>query len=160
MTSIHVLGVDPGATGAIASIHWTRGIGIRVGALVDMPMLGKFVDPGALAPIMHGSVPDAIAIEKVSARPGQGVTSMFNFGASWGTVRGACGQTRIIDITPASWKKAHNFDGKDKDEPRLEAIRRYGNVADELRRKKDQGRADAIWIGVEAVRLLRGERGL
>ena len=53
----------------------------------------------------------AVLIEQVSAMPGQGVTSMFNFGQSFGILKGICSATGIpiYFIRPVKWKKHFNL---------------------------------------------------
>ena len=48
-----------------------------------------------------------VIIEQVSAMPGQGVTSMFNFGQSFGVIKGICSamQLSMHFVRPAKWKK-------------------------------------------------------
>ena len=39
-----------------------------------------------------------VVIENVSAMPGQGVTSMFNFGQSFGILKGMCSAMQTLDV--------------------------------------------------------------
>lgn len=147
-----VLGFDPGQTGAIAACD-----GTTITGLIDMPTMarlygkGKQVDPytltTAILDLRNGR--DAVAIvEAVSARPGQGVSSMFRFGESVGVVMGVLGalQVPVRWVTPGRWKKAAGIAGKDKDAARSLAIQLHPEVADQLTRKRDVGRSDAILI--------------
>ena len=146
------LGIDPGQTGAIAVYD-----GQRITGLIDMPTMtrlhgqGQQVDPYTLttAIIDLRAGRDAVAIiEAVSARPGQGVSSMFRFGESVGVVLGVLGalQMPVRWVTPHRWKKAAGIAGKDKDAARSLAIQLHPEVADLLTRKRDVGRSDAILI--------------
>ena len=78
--------------------------------------------------------------------PGQGVSSMFGFGVSYGILQGVIASLGIpsVLVTPQRWKKAAGLMGKPKDYARTLAQRLY--PAAELSRKKDIGRADAILI--------------
>jgi len=147
-----VLGFDPGQTGAIAAYD-----GTIITGLIDMPTMtrlhgqGQQVDPytltTAILDLRAGR--DAVAIiEAVSARPRQGVSSMFRFGESVGVVLGVLGalQIPIRWVTPGRWKKAAGIAGKDKDAARSLAIQLHPEVADMLTRKRDVGRADSILI--------------
>ena len=62
----------------------------------------------------------AVVVEKVSAMPGQGVTSMFNFGQSFGVIKGICSamQLPIHFVSPAKWKKYFNLIKTEKDASR------------------------------------------
>ena len=65
-----------------------------------------------------------VVIEQVSAMPGQGVTSMFNFGQSFGILKGICSamQLPIYFVRPAKWKKYFNLINSEKDASRTRAI--------------------------------------
>ena len=63
-----------------------------------------------------GGEPVMACVERVSAMPGQGVTSMFNFGKAAGYIEGvltACGIGFQL-IQPKTWKKEFTLIGKDK----------------------------------------------
>lgn len=151
------LGIDPGMSGALALVEDEK-----VWFLADMPVTekthgkGKMVNPYLLADIVDEAIEIAkqrdtklvAVIEQVSAMPGQGVSSMFNFGRSLGIVEGVLGwrMTPVSFVTPQRWKKQAGLIGKDKDASRTAAIRMFPEVADQLSRKKDNGRADAIFI--------------
>ena len=147
-----ILGFDPGQTGAVAAFD-----GERIEAVIDMPTMtrlhgkGNQVDPYTLATALidlcAGREATAV-LEAVSAMPGQGVTSTFHFGESVGVVLGVLGalQMPVRMVTPGKWKKAAGLLGRDKDTARTLAIQLHPEVADQLARKKDIGRADAVCI--------------
>lgn len=85
-------------------------------------------------------------LEQVSAFPGQGVTSMFSFGMSYGVLQGVCGalQIPVVLVTPQAWKRRAGLIGKPKDMARTIAQRLYPSA--DLARKKDIGKAEAILI--------------
>ena len=89
-----------------------------------------------------------VVIEQVSAMPGQGVTSMFNFGQSFGILKGICSamQLPMYFIRPAKWKKYFNLINSEKDASRTKAIEIFPYFSSELSRKKDSNKADAILI--------------
>ena len=140
-----VLGVDPGLDGAIALL----GDGFL--AVRDMPTAGELkrrvVVAAEAAGIIRAWTPDIAVIERVHAMPKQGVTSSFRFGQALGTIEGVLGALLIpIEyVTPQSWKKHFRLTAN-KDDARLRAIQTWPRIADELRRKKDADRAEALLI--------------
>ena len=89
-----------------------------------------------------------VVIENVSAMPGQGVTSMFNFGQSFGILKGICSamQLPIFFVRPAKWKKYFNLLNSEKDASRTRAIEIFPYFSSQLSKKKDSNKADAILI--------------
>ena len=89
-----------------------------------------------------------VVIEKVSAMPGQGVTSMFNFGQSFGILKGICSamQLPLYYVRPAKWKKYFGLINSEKDASRTRAIEMFPNFSSQLSKKKDSNKADAILI--------------
>ena len=89
-----------------------------------------------------------VIIEQVSAMPGQGVTSMFNFGQSFGILKGICSamQLSMYFVRPAKWKKYFNLINSEKDASRTKAIEIFPYFSQELSKKKDANKADAILI--------------
>jgi crossover junction endodeoxyribonuclease RuvC len=89
-----------------------------------------------------------VIIEQVSAMPGQGVTSMFNFGQSFGILKGMCSamQLPMYFVRPAKWKKYFNLINSEKDASRTKAIEIFPYFSSNLARKKDSNKADAILI--------------
>ena len=89
-----------------------------------------------------------VIVEQVSAMPGQGVTSMFNFGQSFGVVKGICSALGlpIYFVRPTKWKKHFNLIKTNKEASRTKAIEMYPEISNKLHRKKDSNKADAILI--------------
>ena len=89
-----------------------------------------------------------VIVEQVSAMPGQGVTSMFNFGQSFGILKGICSamQLPIYFVRPAKWKKYYNLINSEKDASRTRAIEIFPYFSSQLSKKKDANKADAILI--------------
>jgi crossover junction endodeoxyribonuclease RuvC len=89
-----------------------------------------------------------VVIEHVTAMPGQGVTSMFNFGQSFGILKGICSamQLSVYFVRPAKWKKYYNLINSEKDASRTRAIEIFPYYSSHLSRKKDSNKADAILI--------------
>ena len=89
-----------------------------------------------------------VVIEQVSAMPGQGVTSMFNFGQSFGILKGICSsmQLPMYFVRPAKWKKYFGLINSEKDASRTKVIEMFPYFSSELSKKKDSNKADAILI--------------
>ena len=89
-----------------------------------------------------------IVIEQVSAMPGQGVTSMFNFGQSFGILKGifSAMQLPVYFVRPAKWKKYFNLLNSEKGASRTKAIEIFPYFSSRLSKKKDSNKADAILI--------------
>ena len=89
-----------------------------------------------------------VVVEHVTAMPGQGVTSMFNFGQSFGVIKGICAAMKlpIYFVRPTKWKKHFNLIKTNKDASRTKVIEIYPNISAKLSRKKDSNKADAILI--------------
>ena len=80
--------------------------------------------------------------------PGQGVTSMFNFGQSFGIIKGICSamEIPIFYTRPAKWKKYFNLINSQKDASRTKVIEMFPEISQKLSKKKDNNKADAILI--------------
>ena len=89
-----------------------------------------------------------IIIEQVSAMPGQGVTSMFNFGQSFGILKGISSamQLPMYFVRPTKWKKYFGLINSQKDASRTKAIEMFPYFSSHLSKKKDSNKADAILI--------------
>jgi|SRR5262252_4322118 len=146
---MRVLGVDPGATGALALYD----ADIRAAAIYDMPFQTiakrKQVSEALLASILHDFAPDCAYIERVHAMPKQGVTSSFSFGLAYGLVRGvlACMEVPVHLITPQEWKRHFRL-SSDKNEARAIAARLLPINAPAFARVKDDGRAEAALLAL------------
>ena len=89
-----------------------------------------------------------VVVEHGNAMPGQGVTSMFNFGQSFGVIKGVCSALSlpIYFIRLTKWKKHFNLINTNKDASRTKVIEIYPEISSKLSRKKDSNKADAILI--------------
>lgn len=145
-----IVGIDPGLSGGIALLD-TEGKSF----VWDMPTMGRGkgtkqrVNMAELCGMVSACKADAGVIEDVSAMPGQGVTSMFSFGESFGIAQTAivAANLPIHRVQPRKWKGHHNL-GPDKDQARTRAIELFPDLADQLARKKDNGRAEALLIAL------------
>ena len=150
-----IIGVDPGISGAIC--FFENG---RIMDVVEMPTMteGKKNKRQVNGSQIYNEISKRInkiekqnirvIIEQVSAMPGQGVTSMFNFGQSFGILKGMCSamQLPMYFVRPAKWKKYFNLINSEKDASRTKAIEIFPYFSSNLARKKDSNKADAILI--------------
>jgi crossover junction endodeoxyribonuclease RuvC len=146
-----VVGIDPGLSGAIAFFDPTSGE-LEV---VDMPVLAsgtggkKVVNEDGLAGIFDKKSPHIrhVFLEQVGAMPGQGVTSMFSFGTTYGVIRGVLAShfLRRTMVTPQKWKKALGVPAA-KDGARARASQLLPTHGSLWSRVKDDGRAEASLI--------------
>lgn len=146
------IGIDPGNTGAIALLNKN----LEFVHVEDMPVTtlnGKKQQVNAVEVCRilerwksFSSEPLIAYLEKVSAMPGQGVSSMFNFGTGYGILQGVLASLRIgyVLVSPQQWKRRAGLINTEKDKARTVAQQLYPGV--ELGRKRDIGRADALLI--------------
>ena len=100
-----------------------------------------------------------VVIEHVSAMPGQGVTSMFNFGQSFGVLKGICAALKlpVHFIRPVKWKKHFNLINTEKDASRTRVIEVFPYISSKISKKKDANKADAILIASYFYETYRSE---
>ena len=138
-----ILGIDPGVSGAVAFLYPN----ISRVSVYDVPTAGGEIDAANLAVLIKQYKPAMAVIERVHAFKGQGVVSMFNFGRSYGDVRGVIGALAIPlhYVSPQKWKKHFGL-SSDKDQSRMLAIRMFPACAENLKLKKHDGRAEACLL--------------
>ncbi len=144
---MRVLGIDPGASGAMVlldngqPIEWSSMPTAKIGAATR-------VNAAALTDFIASCCCDHVYVEAVHAMPGQGVTSMFNFGHSCGTIMGVLGALGLPHtfVTPQKWKKAAGLIGTDKDASRARALQLWPKWRDLDKKAKGQAFADAALI--------------
>ena len=153
-----VIGIDPGISGAIAVLF---GDG-TLASVHDMPTLKvgtkQQVDAAALA----GLIPTCHAfVERSQAMPGQGVTSMFNYGRSYGVIIGILATLGIPyeEVAPQTWK-AVMMKGASKEKGASIAVASKLFPHVDLLRSKDHGKSDALLIAEYGRRLLVGKEKL
>ena len=146
-----IIGIDPGLSGAIAILENNK-----VEKIFDIPVMpeGKKnkrqLNSAQLVKLLKDNVSNkeevAIVVEHVTAMPGQGVTSMFNFGQTFGAIKGICAALGlpIFFVRPAKWKKHFDLINSSKDSSRTKAIEMYPSLSDQLSKKKDVNKSDAI----------------
>ena len=150
-----IIGIDPGISGSICFFEDGK-----IKDIVEMPTMaeGKKNKRQVNGAQIYNEISSRIeglnreeikiVIEQVSAMPGQGVTSMFNFGQSFGVLKGICSamQLPMYFIRPAKWKKYFNLINSEKDASRTKAIEIFPYISSELSKKKDANKADAILL--------------
>ena len=150
-----IIGIDPGISGSIC--FFKNG---EIKDVIDMPTMtegkknkkqvnGSQIFNEILKRIENIDKKNIkVVIEQVSAMPGQGVTSMFNFGQSFGVLKGICAALKIPVhfVRPAKWKKHFNLINSEKDASRTKVIEAFPYISSQLSKKKDGNKADAILI--------------
>jgi|TARA_B110001452_G_scaffold248363_1_gene235066 crossover junction endodeoxyribonuclease RuvC len=148
-----IIGIDPGLSGGIAILENNK-----VQRLYDMPVMSegkknkKQLNSAQLVKLIKDNIESqeevSVIVEQVNAMPGQGVTSMFNFGQTFGAIKGICAALGlpIFFVRPSKWKKHFELINSSKDASRTKAIEMYPSLSDQLSKKKDVNKSDAILI--------------
>ncbi len=150
-----IIGIDPGISGSICFFEDGK-----ITDVIEMPTMteGKKNKKQVNGSQIYNEILKRtnkfqkkdirVIVEQVSAMPGQGVTSMFNFGQSFGILKGICSamQLPIFFVRPAKWKKYFNLINSEKDASRTRAIEIFPYFSSQLSKKKDANKADAILI--------------
>jgi len=150
-----IFGIDPGVSGAISVLENKKIIEIfDMPTMIDGKKSKRQVNGSQVTNIIKEQLNNnkeketIVVVEHVNAMPGQGVTSMFNFGQSFGVIKGICAALSlpIYFVRPAKWKKYFNLIKTNKDASRTKVIQTYPEISSKLSRKKDSNKADAILI--------------
>ena len=150
-----IIGIDPGISGSICFFEDGKILDV-----IEMPTMneGKKNKRQVNGAQIYNEITDRVnklqkqdvrvVVEQVSAMPGQGVTSMFNFGQSFGIIKGICSamQLPLYFVRPTKWKKYFNLIKSEKDASRTRAIEIFPYFSSQLSKKKDSNKADAILI--------------
>ena len=150
-----IIGIDPGVSGSICFFKDGKILDV-----IEMPVMneGKKNKKQVNGAQIYNEISKKInsnpetktrvVIEHVTAMPGQGVTSMFNFGQSFGVIKGICSAMRLpmFFVRPAKWKRYFNLINSEKDASRTRAIEIFPDFSSQLSKKKDSNKADAILI--------------
>ena len=148
-----IIGIDPGLSGGIAVLKNNK-----IKSIFDMPVMpeGKKnkrqLNSAQLVELIKNNIEKneeiVIVVEQVNAMPGQGVTSMFNFGQTFGAIKGICAALGlpIFFVRPAKWKKYFELINSSKDASRTKVIEMYPSISNQLSKKKDVNKSDAILI--------------
>ena len=147
-----IIGIDPGLSGAIAILENNKVLNV-----FDMPVMSegkknkRQLNSALLSNLIKeniGNAEVAIVVEQVNAMPGQGVTSMFNFGQTFWAIKGICAalELPIFFVRPSKWKKHFDLINSSKDSSRTKVIEMYPKMSNLLSKKKDVNKSDAILI--------------
>ena len=140
-----IIGIDPGISGSICFFQDGT-----IKNVVEMPTMieGKKNKKQVNGSQIFNEISEKIknmdkknikvVIEHVTAMPGQGVTSMFNFGQSFGILKGICSamQLSVYFVRPARWKKYFNLINSEKDASRTRAIEIFPYYSSHISKKK------------------------
>ena len=150
---MRIFGIDPGIAGAIAVLDDKKIVDVK-----DLPTMSeekknkRQLNSAQLVTIISENIKAneevAVVVEQVNAMPGQGVTSMFNFGQTFGAIKGVCAALNlpIFFVRPSKWKKYFELINSSKDSSRTKAIEMYPSISSQLSKKKDVNKSDAILI--------------
>ena len=149
---MRIIGIDPGLSGGIAILD-----DLKIFDMFDMPIMSEGkknknqLNSAQLVNIIKKHIvlgKTFVIVEQVSAMPGQGVTSMFNFGQTFGSIKGICAALNlpIFYVRPSKWKKHFELINASKDASRTKVIEMYPSISSRLSKKKDVNKADAILI--------------
>ncbi len=148
-----IIGIDPGLSGAIAVLKNNKVLNI-----FDIPVMSegkknkRQLNSALLVNLLKENINKeeevTVVVEQVNAMPGQGVTSMFNFGQTFGALKGICAalELPIFFVRPSKWKKHFELINSSKDASRTKAIEMYPKLSSQLSKKKDVNKSDAILI--------------
>ena len=148
-----IIGIDPGLSGAIAVLENNK-----VLKIFDIPVMSegkknkRQLNSALLVDLLKENINKeeevAVVVEQVNAMPGQGVTSMFNFGQTFGALKGICAALGlpIFFVRPSKWKKYFDLINSSKDASRTKTIEMYPKLSNQLSKKKDVNKSDAILI--------------
>ena len=140
---MRIIGIDTGLSGAIAILENNKVLGI-----FDMPVMSegkknkRQLNSAMLVSMIKENVDlsleVSVVVEQVNAMPGQGVTSMFNFGQTFGAIKGVCAalELPIFFVRPSKWKKHFELINSSKDASRTKVIEMYPKLSNQLSKKK------------------------
>ena len=134
-----IIGIDPGLSGAIAILENNKVINI-----FDIPVMSegkknkRQLNSALLVKMIKDNINSneevSVVVEQVNAMPGQGVTSMFNFGQTFGAIKGICAalELPIFFVRPSKWKKYFELINSSKDSSRTKVIEMYPKLSHQL----------------------------
>ena len=150
---MRIIGIDPGIQGALAILDNEKVIDV-----VDLPVMSegkknkRQLNGAYLSDYLKKHILNientVVVVEQVNAMPGQGVTRMFNFGQTFGVIKGICAALKIpiYFVRPSKWKKHFDLIRSSKDASRTKVIEMYPSLNNLLSKKKDVNKSDAILI--------------
>ena len=150
-----IVGIDPGINGAISIVENKKILDVHdTPTMIEGKKNKRQINAAHVTHIIKEILDEkkevVVVVEHVNAMPGQGVTSMFNFGQSFGVIKGICAALSlpIYFVRPTKWKKHFNLIKTNKDASRTKVIEIYPEISSKLHRKKDSNRADASLIAL------------
>ena len=148
-----IFGIDPGVSGAICVLKEGKILEVyEMPTMIDGKKNKRKVNGAEVTNIflkeLNNKYKAKVVVEHVTAMPGQGVTSMFNFGQSFGVLKGICAALKlpIYFVRPVKWKKHFNLIKTNKDASRTKVIEIFPYISSKISRKKDSNKADSILI--------------
>ena len=148
-----IFGIDPGISGAICVLKEGKILEVyEMPTMIDGKKNKRQVNGAEVTNIflkdLNNEDKAKVVVEHVTAMPGQGVTSMFNFGQSFGVLKGICAALKIpiYFVRPVKWKKHFNLIKTNKDASRTKVIEIFPYISSKISRKKDSNKADSILI--------------
>ena len=150
---MRIFGIDPGIAGAIAILDEKKIVDV-----IDLPTMAdgkknkRQLNSAHLSQYISNNITNinktVVVVEQVNAMPGQGVTSMFNFGQTFGAIKGVCAALKlpIFFVRPSKWKKHFELINSSKDSSRTKVIEMYPTLSGQLAKKRDVNKSDAILI--------------
>ena len=155
-----IFGVDPGISGAICVLKEGKIMEVyEMPTMIDGKKNKRQVNGAEVTNIflkelhnedkeLHNEDKAKVVVEHVTAMPGQGVTSMFNFGQAFGVLKGISAALKlpIYFVRPVKWKKYFNLIKTNKDASRTKVIEIFPYISSKISRKKDSNKADSILI--------------
>ena len=150
---MRVIGIDPGLSGAVAILENNKVINIfYIPVMTEGKKNKRQLNSALLVSLIKKNTVNqdevVVVVEQVNAMPGQGVTSMFNFGQTFGALKGICAalELPIFFVRPSKWKKHFELINSSKDASRTKVIEMYPKLSNQLSKKKDVNKSDAILI--------------
>ena len=148
-----IFGIDPGVSGAICVLKEGKILEVyEMPTMIDGKKNKRQVNGAEVTNIflkdLNNKYKAKVVVEHVTAMPGQGVTSMFNFGQSFGVLKGICAALKlpIYFVRPVKWKKHFNLIKTNKEASRTKVIEIFPYISSKISRKKDSNKADSILI--------------
>ena len=148
-----IIGIDPGINGAISILKNEKIIEVYdTPTMIEGKKNKRQINGAQVTNIIKERLNEeqevVVVVEHVNAMPGQGVTSMFNFGQTFGAIKGICAALGlpIFFVRPSKWKKHFELINSSKDSSRTKVIEMYPTLSDQLAKKKDVNKSDAILI--------------
>ena len=131
-----IIGIDPGINGAISIVENKKILEVHdTPTMIDGKKNKRQINgaqvTNIIKEVLNGNEEVVVVVEHVNAMPGQGVTSMFNFGQSFGVIKGICAalSVPIYFVRPSKWKKHFNLIKTNKDASRTKVIEAYPDIA-------------------------------